>query len=236
MASRRERRMPAGLARYWATHRRKPRRRRAAKRNYTSTGMLLNPKRRRRRASGRRNVMVTNPRRRRSIGRARRVRRYRRNPGLLGGRSMSLMGFSLPPLDAVAFVGAGLIVPPLVTSYIMTMLPADWKTSKAAYYGVKAVSVLVPAMLLKQFVSPRAGNLMLLGGAASFVIDLIKDFAPGVIPGLGVQPFLGYYPSMGIPSRQLGTYPGRGGAQRLPGLLSPMIASTPDRLNPAGRF
>jgi hypothetical protein len=152
---------------------------------------------------------------------------------------MSIMGFQLPPLDAVIFTGAGMIVPPLVTSFIMAKLPADWKTSKAAYYGVKAVSVLVPSMLVRKFVSPRAGNLMLLGGAASFVIDLIKDFAP---PEIKAAIGLGYYPSMGIPARQLGVqpflgaYPSRNQRPMQAGLLPPMIASTPDRLNPAGRF
>jgi len=234
-----KRRMPAGLRKYWATHRRKSRtnpvarthRRRRARKNITSTGMLFN--RKRRRSSGKRRGVRVMARRRRA----------RQNPalgGLLGGRSISILGFTLPPLDAIVFTGAGLIVPPLVTSFIMAKLPNTWKTNKAAYYGVKAASVILPSMLVRRFVSQRAGNLMLLGGAASFVIDLLRDFAPGVIPGIsGVgmnQPFLGYYPSMpDSGSKALGLY--TGGGQRQQNVTLPaMISNTPDRLNPAGRF
>jgi hypothetical protein len=143
-----------------------------------------------------------------------------------------LLGFQLPQLQDVVFTGAGFIVPPLVTSYIMKMIPDEYKTNQAVVWGVKAASVLVPSLAVRKFVSQRAGNLMLLGGAVSFTIDLIKTFAPGMIPGLGSQPFLGFYNTMPNP-RALGKYQqgGRGGSG-----LPTMIQSTPERLMPTNRF
>ena len=167
MASRRKRRMPAALRRYWAGRR--------AKSNYMSAGMLANPRRRRPRRTRRhhrRAVAVSNPPRRRHVRRAHRRHHYRhalRNP--------RLMGFELPPLQDIAFVGAGLIVPPMLSTYLLAnVVPASYQTSQPVIYAVRAASVVIPAMLVRKFVNPRAGNLMLLGGAAAFVIQLIKDF------------------------------------------------------------
>jgi len=150
-----------------------------------------------------------------------RRRRYNANP--------AVMGLQLPSLMDVVSVGVGFVVPPIITSYVMGYVPESWKTSKAAFFAVKAASVVVPAMLVRRFLSRRAGNLMLLGGAVNLALDLIKEFLPGVIPGLGYQPLLGAFvqrgPS-GPPIRRTQSGPG----------LAPMIASTPDRLNPAARF
>lgn len=213
-------------------------RRRRTRRNYTAAGMT-NPPRRRRRSRRRRSYGL-NPRRRRryySRNRRRTVRRYRRNPA----GAVSLMGFSLPPLDAVLFTGAGFLIPPIVTSYAMQYLPATWRTSKAAYYGVKAASVLVPSMIVKRFISRRAGNLMLIGGAASFVIDLVREFAPTLLPataGIGAQPFLGngvgFYERMPR-SAGMGRYASMP-VRTMPVQRTPLLSATPERLSPSSRF
>ena len=153
------------------------------------------------------------------------------------------MGFTLPPLDAVLFTGAGFLVPPIVTSYAMQYLPATWKTSKAAYYGVKAASVLVPSMIVRRFVSRRAGNLMLVGGAASFVIDLVREFAPTLLPattaGIGAQPFLGngvgFYERMPRAGSGMGRYASMP-VRSLPVQRTPLLSATPERLSPSSRF
>jgi len=145
-------------------------------------------------------------------------------------------------MDAVLFTGAGMVIPPIMTSFLMGYLPTDWKSSRAAYYGVKAVSVLVPSMLVRRFVSQRAGNFMLIGGAASFAIDLVREFMPNLLPsGVGAQPFLGFYERMPMPSPRglmgngMGRYmsvPVRGAnVQR-----TPLLMETPERLMPGARF
>lgn len=203
-----KRRQPAALRKYWAARRGKkssPRRKRRTSRAVTRRRSVS-------RKQARSNPYFLNARRRRSPSR----RRYHRNP--------QLAGFALPGVMDVLSVGAGLVVPPLVASYIMPMLPEAFRSNRIAAYAVKAAAVVVPALVVKKFVSQRAGNLMLLGGAASFALDLIKDFAPGVIPGLGYQPLLGKY----VVPRSING----GRAAGLP----PMIASTPERLNPSQRF
>ena len=152
------------------------------------------------------------------------------------------MGFSLPPLDAVLFTGAGIVLPPVMTSFLMGYLPADWKTSKAAYYGVKVASVLIPSMLVRKFVSRRAGNLMLVGGAASFAIDLVREFMPNLLPAasVGAQPFLGFYERM--PNRvPMTATPGMGRYASIPVRSqaiqrTPLLSVTPERLSPGARF
>lgn len=161
-------------------------------------------------------------------------RRARRNPQFLG---------ALPPLKSILYVGAGLVVPPLVATQIMKFLPTEWATSKPAFYAVKAASVVLPGMLIKKFVSNEAGNLVLLGGAASFAIDLLKE--TGLLTQLGLsgapsQPFLGYYPGLqgmrgmrGL--RGVGEYPAGAPAPRAL-MSSPMLQNIPDRNNPNSRF
>jgi hypothetical protein len=247
MASRRKRRMPAGLRRYWASrrkakanpHRRRrrvtmanPRRRRRAKRNFQMPGMLVNPRRRR-----------SSRRRRRGFLMNRRHRRHaRRNPQLLG--------FQLPPVSDIAFVGAGLVVPPIVSNYIMTNFLPSYTTSVPVVWAVNVASVVGPSLLVRKFVSQRAGNLMLLGGAATLLLQAIKTFMPGVIPGLsgmGYQPFLGSYvrPSL---NRGMGSYVqrsrgmaglrgmGAGSGQTGPMSSSQVYSGTPERLLPSSRF
>jgi hypothetical protein len=218
----RKHRQPAGLRRYWAARRaktNKPRRKyhaRAKARTHSKrrTSYAINRPRRKSRV---RHYF-------RKAYRAVRQRHYKTNP--------SLMGFQLPGLMDIAAVGAGFVVPPILAGYVMGWLPDSLKTSKVAFWTVKAASVLVPSLVVRRFVSRRAGSLMLLGGAVSFVMDLVKEFAPGVIPGLGYQPLLGAFIDrpLAIAARRASV----GAGQR--NILPPMIASTPDRLSPASRF
>lgn len=217
--------------------RRRAGKRRRARRNYYGAGLVAanRPSRNRRRRSPRANTShrrrsyrrnmyppfyaAANPRRRR-----RGNKRYRRNPA----GSTRLFGFSMPPLDAVAYTGVGVIVPPILTGYVMPMLPANWQTDGVRWI-VRIASVLVPPFLLGGFLGTRARNFMLIGGGAGLALDLIRTFAPGVIPGLGAQPLLGAYftrPNNG------GMLPYGRPRQGQP----PIIASVPERLSPASRF
>jgi hypothetical protein len=206
---------------------RRRRGRRRARRNYYSAGALMNRPRRRRRSHRRRrsdaarrvrhNVYMPLNRKRRRRGH----RRARSNP--------QMFGLQLPPLDAVLWVGAGAVLPPIVTNYALRYVPETWKTNQAAMWLVKAASVLVPSMIVRRFVSRRAGNLMLIGGATYFVLDFVKTTWPGLIPGLGYQPMLGAYHT-GVSAGRVSRFP-----QRTTG-LPPMIQSAPERLNPANRF
>ena len=207
-----------------------PRRRRRVRRNYMNAGMLMNPRRRRRarRSYRRRRAYAMNPRRR-SMRRRSYRRHYRRNP--------RLMGFSLPPLDAVLGVGAGVVVPPIVTGYILKMLPAEWSSNRGMYWVVKAASVFLPSMAVRQLWSRRVGNFMLIGGVASLAIDAVREFLPGVLPGMGSQPFLGkYYGSNG----RLGAYYERVTSEvpygRPKASLPPILDNVPERLSPGARF
>ena len=208
--------------------------RRRARRNYYSAGMLANrPKRRRRTRRARSNVympMVNSRRRRRRSRSNPRRRSFRRNP--------SLMGFTLPPMDAVLFTAAGFIGPNLVSNQILAVIPASWKTNtdgtpnQLTIWATKVAAVAIPAYALRRFVNPRAGTLFLIGAAAGLALDAIKTFAPSLattlhLNGVGSQPLLGSYFTR--PQGALANFPRQA---RVPA----MIGDSPDRLNPQGRF
>lgn len=162
--------------------------------------------------------------------RRRRVSRAARGPQLLG--------ISFPPVMDILGVGAGFVIPPVVMRYLMPLLPADMQASKPVQYGVKLASVILPAWAVKKFVSPRVGNLMLLGGVASLALDVLRE--TGVLTAIGLsgttsQPMLGFYPGL---SRRggLGKYPSLAQNGTAPVSSSRMLQSVPDRLNPQGRF
>lgn len=210
------------------SRRRRSSRRRRARSNYYGAGMLANRPRRRRR-----HALRANPRRRRRYAMTNRRRRhYRRNPARRHyRRNPSLGGLSLPPLDAVLWVGSGLVVPPIITAQVQKYLPASLQTGWGAIAVKGVAGVVVPGMLLRKFVNQRAGNLFMVGGLASVVMDVIKTVAPGVIPGLGMgaQPMLGSYftaPGRAIPYRSTST----------PRQTTGMLIDTPSRLDPSIRF
>jgi hypothetical protein len=246
----RRNRMPAGLRRYWAKHRRNPRkasthrrrrhhvmanprRRRRAHRNYTSAGMVaMNPHRRH---HYRKNKVHHR-------------RRARRNPSF-GGKSMNLFGITIPPLIDIAAIGTGLVVAPMVANYAWNNFIAGTSigTSKWAYIGVEAASVVATGYVAKRFINSKFGNMLLVGGFVKVAMDLVNTLAPSLIPstaaptGLSGQPFLGVYEHRPVnrgPVPGLGVYYNRGpGSGRVPG-SGPrrMIATTADRLDPTNRF
>lgn len=226
MAARRKGRMPPALAKYWASrgltnrrhhrrrHRRNPPR---ARRNYANAAPLFLANRRHHRRHHRRHRgWLGNPRRRQQSMEL-------SNPRVLG--------FEMPQLHDILSVGAGIIVPPVVTGYVMQMLPVQYQTSQAVYWAVKVASVVGPSLLVRKFVSKRAGGLMLLAGAASLAVEVVKPYLG--LTGMGAQPFLGYYvPAGQLRGSGMGKYmlPGRGAATQA------AYSGTPERLLPANRF
>jgi hypothetical protein len=195
------------------------RRRRYARHNLYSPGPLVNVHKRRRRRASRLRSFFRRHFQRRHHFKANRGRIYRRNPGFAG--------LQFPPLDAVLWVGSGLIVPPLITAQVMKVIPASWQQSQITSWLVKVASVVVPGILLRRFVNPRAGNLFMVGGLASLVLDAIRTYAPALLPGvsgMGYQPLLGAYFGPG-PT-----------AQTARPALPPMIMDAPTRLDPQHRF
>lgn len=203
----------------------------------------INPHRRRRRSPSRRRkassgflAMFSKPKARRRRSTNPRRRGYRRNPGT--GGTMRVFGFGLPAVDAMAFTAAGFLAPALVSEYLMRVIPESWKVGTAGTlvnWSVKIISAFAPGYLVRKFVSPKAGNYMMIGGGAQLVLEIMRTFLPGVIPGLGHQPLLGTYPRAGLNDyfnnpRTLVPF------SRSRAALPAMLASTPDRLNPAGRF
>lgn len=177
-----KRRQPAALRKYWATHRksrsnrkRSPARRRRTRRNpwpMAGTVAAMNPRRRSRKRR-------SNPRRH---------RRSRRNP--------SLLGFNLPPLQSVIYVGAGFIGVPMVEGFLTRFLPVSITGTTLGKYATRIGAVLGLSFLAKMVVGRSEARMVGIGGGAYVLTTAITEFAPsGLIPGLSsyAQPSLAAY-------------------------------------------
>jgi hypothetical protein len=194
-------RQPAGLRRYWATHRRgrknaPRRRRRSYRRNpYPVAGIALNPRRRHRR-------------RYRSNPIQNRRRHYRRNPG---GRK--IMGFSLPPLQSVLYAGVGFVAVPVTEGFLNQWLPLSITSTTLGKYAVRIGSVIGLTWLGKLILGKNAATMIGIGGGAYVLVTAVKEFAPGIIPGLSAYASAGpamlgaYTPSRGRNFSTMGAPP-----------------------------
>jgi len=166
-----------------------PRRRRRLRNPYPVAGLAINPRRRRRRGR-------SNPRR----------RSYRRNPSVMG---IGLGG--LPPLQAVAFTGVGFVGTPMAEGFLNTFLPVSLTGNTIGKYAVRIGSVLGLSMLAKAVLGRSASRYVALGGGLYVAVTAVKEFAPGLIPGMSayvVPNSMGaYVSSSGRNFTQLGAAP-----------------------------
>jgi hypothetical protein len=216
--ARKRSRMPAALRKYWAKHRKnRPKSRSRPRRNYPVPGFVANPRRKRRK---------------RAYGSLRHyARRARHNPP-----EMTVMGLSIPPLTLTVAGTVGFALPAVLETYIMPMLPASIQGASWAKWLVRGGIVIGGGMLARRF-NRAMGTAFLIGGGIYMLLQVVKEFAPGMIPGLSGQPFLGYYP----PNRMT-RLPGHGMSEyastRFLGnrASAGTLLNTSDRLSPRGRF
>lgn len=170
--ARRKNKMPAGLRRYWAKHRRggkknSPRRRRRRSNPYPMAGTvaMVNRKRSRRRSRG-------NPKRR---------HHYRRNPAILG--------ITLPPIQAVIYAGVGFVGVPVVEGFLVRMLPISLTGSTIGKYATRIGAVLGLSFIAKMVLGPSESRMVAIGGGAYVLTSAITEFAPGLIPATAVSAY-----------------------------------------------
>lgn len=147
-----------------------PRRRRSYKRNaFSVPGVALaaNPRRRRR---GRK----ANPGRRRSR------KSYRRNPAVLG--------MHLPALQTIGYVGIGFVGTPILEGFLASFLPTTFVTTTLGKYVARIGAMLGVTWGAKAVFGQGPANLVAIGGGLYVATSAIKDFAPGIIPGLSYMP------------------------------------------------
>ena len=138
------------------------RRRRSYRRNpYPVAGIALNPRRRRHR----RNPVMNR-------------RRYRRNPG---GK---ILGLSLPPLQSVLYAGVGFVAVPITEGFLNQFLPLSITSTTLGKYAVRIGSVIGLTWLSKMVLGKNAATMVGIGGGAYVLVSAVKEFAPGMIPGL----------------------------------------------------
>ena len=172
------RRMPAGLARYWATHRRGKRRTVARRRRRRHAAVAVNP-RRRRRASFRRHY-----------------RRIRRNPSFRGlassGRGI-LHGVVVPGAIGAGGAVALDVVMGYATPYLPATLQSGWFNVAVKIAGAVGVGMGVGKVLGRE-----RGRVATIGGVTVVLYGvmrgLLKSVAPSVpgLSGLGMHDYTPY--------------------------------------------
>jgi hypothetical protein len=137
-----------------------------------------------------------NPRRYSSRSRGyayKRRRRGRRNPP----GAVKVLGMTMPPLQPVLYGTLGFALPPVVEGFVSQWVPVDFATSTLGKYVIKIGAVLGLTWAAKSMLGSNEAKAVAIGGGMYVATSAIRDFMPGVIPGLG-----SYVPV----SRQLGSY------------------------------
>lgn len=128
-------------------------------------------------------------------------RRRRHNP--VGGRSRGFFG--LPPLQTIVYVGVGAVGTPVAEGFINQFLPLSITSSVLGKYAVRIGTLLGLTMLSKSLLGKERAKLIAIGGGVYVLTSAIKEFAPGIIPGLSAY----------VPMRGMGAYTGGGMLQPL---------------------
>jgi hypothetical protein len=174
---------------------------------------------------------IANPPRTRTVTRyvkAKLIRRRKSNPGGLFGRSAA--GFlGLPGVEPILGAFAGLVVPPTLSHFTAPYLPTSITTSPWGKYAISAANVILPAWLIKKFLSRNIGNTMMVVGIGSLLYSIAKDFMPSVF---GLSGYVGYQPMLGVYQQRRGLPP----ARQVPMMTTPMQSGIPSRLDPTRRF
>ena len=140
-----------------------------------------------------------------------------------GGKSF----FGLPPLQSVLYVGVGAVGTPVAETFINGFLPLSITSSVLGKYAVRIGTLLGLTMLAKSLLGKDRAKLVAIGGGVYVLTSAIKEFAPGIVPGLSAYvppPGMGAY-VMGGPTRQLrGFAPSQGRA--FGGSVGGQVAST----------
>ena len=174
----RKHRMPAGLRRYWATHRRGGKKRH---KRHRARAVLQNPHRRRRRNARRSHSRRRNPMSRRKHRRhrnplfAKHRRKRRRNP---------FSGAEIKDMIMPAVIGAaGAVVVSAVYNAVSSALPTQLSTGymPALVQGAAAIGI---GLLAEKFASKTTGAAVAVGG---LTVVLYNTIAPMISSGTGLQ-------------------------------------------------
>jgi hypothetical protein len=137
-----------------------------------------------------------------------RRRRYARNP-------RRILGFSLPPLQSVLYAGVGFVAVPVTEGFLNQFLPVSITSTTLGKYAVRIGSVIGLTWLGKAVLGKSAAQMIGIGGGAYVLVSAVREFAPGMIPGLSAYTYAApalsgmraYTPSTGRNYTPLGNLP-----------------------------
>lgn len=165
-------------------------------------GLVVNPRRRRKGGGGKRSASRGRHRQRIVLENRRHRRRSRRNPAILG--------FQVPALQPVLYAGAGfagsIALESVLTSGTTPIIPVTITGTTLGKYAVRVGCVVATAYLAKMMLGGEKAKMVGIGGGVYVLTSAIKEFAPGIVPGMAA-----YRPLNGM-----GTYRGLNAARVVP--------------------
>ena len=134
-----------------------------------------------------------------------------------------MLGVTLPPVQMIAWGGAGFLAPPMVEGFINRFMPVEVTASTLGRYAVKIGSVLGLTWLTKTVLSNKEAFPVALGGSLYVLVSAVNEFMPQLIPTT-TEGTAAYRSGMinayrnGMISTGVGSYAKPGLARALPGL------------------
>jgi hypothetical protein len=129
-------------------------------------------------------------------------RRYRRNPYAVAGPAAAALNprrrhhgryrrnppsrtlFSLPPLTGMLYGGVGFAGTAAADGFISSFVPVEWTSSMIGRYAVKIGSLIGVTWLSRAILGRSASYMVGIGGGVYVISSAVRDFMPGVIPGM----------------------------------------------------
>lgn len=137
-------------------------------------------------------------------------------------RAAAKMGFlSFPPLQSVLYVGVGMAGTPVAEGFISAYLPASITGSTIGKYAVRIGTVLGLTFIAKSLMGREQAKLVAIGGGVYVGMSAIREFAPGMIPGVSAYALGGPTLSAYTGPRSLAAYTSNRG-----GLGAPAFGAT----------
>lgn len=127
-------------------------------------------------------------------------RRRKHNPGRFRAAATRARGFlGLPPLMPIVYGSAGFVATAGLQGVVGSFVPVEWSVNedgsenKLTKYGLLVVSLIGTTWIAKAAFGPGPAALAGVGGGVYVVSQVVKDFMPGVIPGMGQYVPIGAY-------------------------------------------
>lgn len=118
------------------------------------------------------------------------------------------MGFQLPPVESVLYVGAGYAGAAALESILTTgdtpIIPLTVTSTTMGKYAVRVGLVVAISYAAKMVLGREKAKMVAIGGGSYVLLKAVQEFAPGVIPGMNAYRPMAAYRQLAAPQNAAG--------------------------------